>query len=133
MQGIHFDENDLEGSETRYSEADEKWFTPFDEAHPHLLKNYLLNDIGKNSFPIGKNRGLETEFIDLAVRYSLIKIILIGISGLNQENFSEADYVRVIYTFSRNIEHNPTFMPELLTLLEQDALKNIAATTLMMR
>jgi lysine-N-methylase len=133
MQGIHFNENDLEGSEKRYSEADEMWFTPFDEAHPHLLKNYLLNDIGKNSFPIGKNRGLETEFIDLAVRYSLIKMILIGIAGLKQEKFSEADYVRVIYMFSRNIEHNPTFMPELLTLLEQDSLKNIVATTLMMR
>lgn len=133
MDGIQFSENDLQGSEARYSEAEERWFTPFDDAHPHILKNYLLNDIGKSVFPIGKNRGLETEFIDLAVRFSLIKMTLIGIAGFKKENFSEADYVRVIYTFSRNIEHNPTFMPEMLTLLEQDGLSNIAAATIMLR
>ncbi len=133
MEGIQFDESDLNASELRYCEADEKWFTPFDEAHPHILKNYLLNDIGKNSFPIGKSRGLETEFIDLAIRYSLIKMTLVGIAAFKKEQFNEADYVRVIYTFSRNIEHHPKFIAELLTLLEQDNLKNIPATTLMMR
>jgi lysine-N-methylase len=133
MEGIHFDENDLESSELRFCDADEKWFTPFDEAHPYILKNYLLNDIGKSLFPIGKGRGIETEFIDLAVRYSLIKMILVGIAGLKKENFSEADYVHVIYTFSRNIEHNPTFMPELMSLLEKDGLRNIATATLMIR
>ena len=133
MAGIQFDENDLEAAEKRYCEADSKWFTPFDEAHPYLLKNYLLNDLGKNNFPIGKMRGLETEFIDLAVRYSLIKMILVGIAAFKKESFSETDYVRVVYTFSRNIEHNPTFMPELLDLLAEDGLSNIAAATLMMR
>jgi lysine-N-methylase len=133
MEGIQYDEKDLERTELRYGEADENWFSPFDNSHPYLLKNYLLNDIGKNNFPIGKLRGLETEFIDLAVRYSLIKMILIGIAGLKKEKFNEADYVQVIYTFSRNIEHNPKFIPDLLTLLEGEDLKNIAATTLMMR
>lgn len=133
LEGMKFDENDLVASEQRYCEADAKWFTPFDEAHPHLLKNYLLNDLGKNNFPIGKLRGLETEFLDLAVRYSLIKMILVGIAAFKKENFNEDDYVRVIYTFSRNIEHNPTFMPELLELLAQEGLNNIAAATLMMR
>ena len=133
MEGIQFDEKDLVGTETRYGNAEEMWFRPFDNEHPHLLKNYLLNDIGKNNFPIGKSRGIETEFLDLAVRYSLVKLILVGIAGLKKEKFSAADYVQVIYTFSRNIEHNPKFMPELLTLLEKEGLKNFAAATLMMR
>lgn len=133
MEGIQYEEKDLESTELRYAEADENWFSPFDNSHPYLLKNYLLNDIGKCNFPIGKLRGLETEFIDLAVRYSLIKMILIGIAGFKKEKFSEADYVQVIYTFSRNIEHNPKFIPDLLTLLEGEDLRNIAAATLMMR
>jgi lysine-N-methylase len=133
MEGLQFDENDLSGSELRYNEADEKWFAPFDEAHSHFLKNYLLNDLGKNIFPIGKSRGLETEFIDLAIRYSLIKMTLVGIAALKKDQFSEADYVRVIYTFSRNIEHNAKFIPEILGLLEQEGMRNIPAATLMMR
>lgn len=133
MEGLQFDENDLTGSELRYSEADEKWFTPFDDAHPHFLKNYLLNDLGKNIFPLGKGRGLETEFMDLAIRYSLVKMTLVGIAALKKDQFGEADYVRVIYTFSRNIEHNAKFIPEILSLLEQEGLRNIAAATLMMR
>ena len=133
MAGIQFDDNDIAATEKRYCEADSKWFKPFDEAHPHLLKNYLLNDLGKNNFPIGKMRGLETEFIDLAVRYSLIKMILVGIAAFKKDSFNELDYVTVIYTFSRNIEHNLKFMPELLELLAEDGLSNIAAATLMMR
>ncbi len=133
MEGLQYDENDIAGSEARYCEAEAKWFTPFDETHPHLLKNYLLNDLAKNIFPIGKARGLETEFIDLAVRYSLIKMTLVGIAAFRKDQFNEADYVRVIYTFSRNIEHNPKFIAEILSLLEQEGLRNIAAATLMMR
>ena len=133
MQGIQFDENNLEASEAHYREADEKWFMPFNEAHPHLLSNYLLNDIGKNNFPVGFRRDLESEFLDMAIRYSLIKLNLIGIAGLKKEAFCEADYVRVIYTFSRNIEHNKTFMPSLLKHLEEDGLKSFAAATVMMR
>ena len=133
MEGIGFDETDLQGSEARYNEAEGKWFAPFDDAHPHLLKNYLLNDMGKNTFPLGTNRGLEKEFIDLAMRFSLIKMSLVGIAGLKKENFSADDYVRVIYTFSRNIEHNTGFMSEIMALLEQDGFSNIAAATLMLR
>jgi lysine-N-methylase len=71
--------------------------------------------------------------MDLAIRYSLVKMTLVGIAALKKEQFGEADYVRVIYTFSRNIEHNAKFIPEILSLLEQDGLRNIAAATLMMR
>jgi lysine-N-methylase len=133
MDGIQFDENDLKGSEARYNEAEQRWFSPFDDAHPHILKNYLLNDIGKNSFPIGNRGGLEKEFLLLAIRFSMIKMMLIGIAGLKKENFGEADYIRVIYTFSRNIEHNVKFTKDLLDLLEQDGLSNVATAALLMR
>ena len=133
ISGMDLDDNDLDRSEASYCDAEVNWFKPFDDAHPHLLKNYLLNDIGKSSFPLGKNRGLETEFIDLAIRFSIIKMTLIGISGLKKGSFCAEDYVRVIYTFSRNVEHSPTFMMELLSLLDKDGLRSIAGAIIMLR
>lgn len=132
MEGIGFDENNLAGTEARYNDAEEKWFSPFDDAHPHILKNYLLNDMGKGAFPTGKDN-LEKEFLNLAIRFSLIKMTLIGIAALKKEIFGEADYVRVIYTLSRNIEHNTTFLNDLLELLEKDGLGSVATATLLMR
>jgi len=133
MEGIAFDENDPKGSEARYNAAEERWFAPFDDAHPHILKNYLINDLGKNCLPAGTHASLEKEFLDLAVRFSLIRMTLIGIAGLKKDQFGEADYVRVIYTFSRNIEHNQTFMHSLLDIMERDGLGNIATAALLMR
>lgn len=131
-QGLHFEAPDLAASEQAYLDAEERWFGPFDSAHPHLLKNYLLNDLGKNSFPAGKSLNIETEFINLAVRFSLIRLYLVGIAGTRQHEFNEKDYVRMVYTFVRNLEHS-SFFPDTLEVMEEQGYNNLASAVLLLR
>jgi lysine-N-methylase len=133
MRGMGYASDDLAGSEARYVEAEQRWFTPFDDAHPHLLKNYLLNEMGRKAFPVGKDSGIEHEFIGLALRYSLIRMLLIGTAGHRQAEFGEADYVRVIYTFSRNIDHNRHFMQGILAQLDEAQMNNVATAIMLVR
>jgi lysine-N-methylase len=133
MRGIGFDLADPAGSLARYEEAERRWFTPFDDAHPYMLKNMLLNHMGKHLFPHGKARGLEKEFVDQALRYSLVKMHLIGLAGLKQEAFGGDDYVRVVFMFARNIEHHFKFLHQIHDLLEENGLNNTAAAALLVR
>jgi lysine-N-methylase len=95
----------------------ERW-APLEAAQPQLLKNYLLNDLGKSLFPRRGIAELEREFMDLAVRFALIKFFLLGLAAKRGEDFGVDDVVRVVYVVVRNIEHNTAFMKTVMDDLE---------------
>lgn len=97
---------------------------PLEAAQPHLLKNYLLNDLGKSLFPRGGVEGLEREFMGLALRFALIRLYALGLAARRGADFGAPDVVRVVQQVARNIEHQPRFLPELLdTLTARGALR----------
>lgn len=108
-------------------------WAPLEAAQPHLLKNYLLNDLGKSMFPEQGRAGLEREFMSLALRFALIKFYLLGLAALRGSEFGVDDVVRVVYVVARNIEHNNAFMPALLNeLAASDSLRVEVLTTLVL-
>lgn len=125
--------DDPEGLAARYEAADRDWFRPFDDRHPHLLKNYLLNDLGRKGFPSTGSGGLEHEYLGLAVRFALIRMYLVGIAAHRREAFGIDDYRRVIQTFGRNFEHNATFMPTILDAMKGSGLDTTACAMLLLR
>jgi len=133
LKGLAFDPASPEGLEQRYLEAENGPFRAFDEAHPHILKNYLLNDLGRHAFPNPQGRGMVAEFLDLSIRFAVIKMYLVGIAALRGPAFGEEDYVRVIYAFARNVEHRSKFMALVYERLKEIGLDNIATATIVLR
>lgn len=104
-----------------------------EQAQPHLLKNLLLNELGKSLFPHGDRAGLEREFMALAVRYALVRVYALGLAALCGDAFGADDLVRATYVVSRNIEHHRDFLPELLADLQAaDALRLEVLATLVL-
>lgn len=98
-------------------------FAEWDAAHPHGLKNYLLNCLAASLFPRHGVAELEEDYMGLVVRFALIKFYLECLAARPAAVLSQDDLVRVVYVVSRNIEHNQQFMPLVLqSLREQDAL-----------
>lgn len=93
-------------------------WAPLEAAHPHLLKNYLLNDLGKSIFPSQGRAEIEREFMSLALRFALIKFYALGLAAWRGGDFGPDDVVRVVYVVARNIEHNRSFLAELLKEIE---------------
>jgi len=117
----------------RYVEAEQQVFAPFDAAHPHVLKNYLLNALMSSLLPRTGRAELEADFMALAVRFALIKFFLIGLAARADRPFGVEDCVRVVYVIARNIEHNRAFMPNVLdSLRERDALRLEVLATLVL-
>lgn len=133
LKGLGWDAQDPLAMEREYEAAERDWFTPFDDAHPHILRNYIRNDLGKNLFPLGKGQTAEKAFMELALRFSLVRLHLIGLAGLKKEAFGEADYIRTIYTFTRNVEHHGRFQAEILDALGRQGLGNLATAAVMLR
>jgi lysine-N-methylase len=133
MEGLGHGQTDDAGMQERYSAAEREWFAPFDAAHPHILKNYLLNDLGKSLFPAGTVQNIEADLMNLTVRFALIKLYLIGQAAKHREAFGEADCVGTIYTFVRNIEHNPKFLPQVMQLMADKGFVNLATLATLVR
>lgn len=119
------DGGDLLGEVTaRYEAARADYFDPVDQAHPHLLKNYLLNDLARSLFPRRGTATLEADFMSLALRYAMIRCCLIGLAAAQKEAFTAEQFPRVVYLVARNVEHSADLIPKLLqTLKDQDLLR----------
>lgn len=127
LRGLEYRDEDPEGVAARFDQARQEWFEPFDSARPHLLKNYLLNDIGKRLFPMGTHDEVEEELMSLGVRFSLIKMYLVGVAAAKREAFGEQDYIDTVYTLTRHLEHNDRYMKNVLSVLEENGLNNLAS------
>lgn len=127
LKGLDYNEEDEAGVARRFAAAQQDWFEPFDQAHPHLLKNYLLNDIGKRLFPMGTHHEVEEELMSLGVRFSLIKMYLVGVAAARREAFGEQDYITTVYTLTRHLEHNDRYMKNVISVLEENGLNNLAS------
>lgn len=106
---------------------------PLEAAQPQLLKNYLLNDLGKSLFPRHGIAELERDFMHLAVRFALIRFYLLGLAARRGADFGVEDVVRVVYVVVRNIEHHPRFLDMVLDDLQaRDALRLEVLATLVL-
>ncbi|MEJ6007241.1 flagellin lysine-N-methylase [Paucibacter sp. AS339] len=102
-----------------YCCAERDFYLPSVVAFPHALKNYLLNALAAGLFPRQSSAGLGEEFMHLALRFGLIKFLLIGLAAKKGRILDLDDYSRVIFVVARNIEHNQRFMPEVLQVMQE--------------
>jgi hypothetical protein len=92
-----------------YAQAESQCFEPFDRAHPHLLKNVVLNDIGLNNFPTADLEGLTKQTLGVLMRLSMIRLFIVGRAALTRERFDVGDYIEVVTAFSRWVEKDRRF------------------------
>lgn len=128
---------DIEGASqkevvSRYKEVYTVYYKPFMEKHEYILENYLVNYVFKNLFPFGPTKNnymppkkIYSEFCLLTAHYSMIKTLLIGLSGYYKEEFCKKHVITLIQTFSKAIEHNIPYLNEVVHFIEANNLDNL--------
>jgi lysine-N-methylase len=86
-----------------YQQASQRWFEPFDAAHPHVLKNFLLNQLGGRNFPMSGASGICTELAKVALHLQLVRVFLVGRAHAKQEAFGIGDCVEVVQAYTRYV------------------------------
>lgn len=112
---------------------------PFLKQHPHLLENFLLNQIFRYKFPVGDvdpesgHLAIQKMYEELVVQYAVIKGLLIGVAAHKGESFSVDDVVKVIQTASRHFEHAPKFLEDARALLSEKKMNDARGLTMLVR
>lgn len=123
-----------------YESAYAKYFAPFMEAHPYILENYLLNYVFKHRWPFQESmenpaevENCQASFILLCILYAGIKAALIGMAAHRRELFGEADVIRLIYSYSRKVDHDRDFLNEICGYLVRANLLNTSGMAILLK
>lgn len=133
LDGISYEQGkDIETISAHYQLAFATYYQPFMQCHSHILENYLVNYIYKNTLPYSKTNVFE-DYVSLALHYSLIKMHLIGISGFHKENFSAGHAVQFIQSFTKVVEHNNRYLQIALNYLKKRDFTSIAGMAIFLK
>ncbi len=121
---------------SRYAQAHIQYYAPFAAAHGHMLEHYLVNYVHRTLFPLGpqeSTRGLSTHHIAKTVRdqcllllahFGIVQTLLIGMAAFHKEQFSTAEAIETIQSFTKAFEHSPSFPERALEILKQKGVTN---------
>ncbi len=101
--------SNLEAEGEAFKRAYEQYYEPFMKSHAYLVENYLVNYVFGGLFPAAESTKPFEAYRMLAIRYTLIKYYLIGISAY-RKGLTERDCVQFIQVFSKAIEHHHTYL-----------------------
>jgi lysine-N-methylase len=118
-----------------YAEGDKKYYRPLMARHPHLLENYLINYVFKNSFPFGwrskhtvpgstKASDAESEYLLLCAHATLAETLLIGMAAHYRETFDLVHVVKLVQSLAKAIEHSKQFLDQITACVQTRNLNN---------
>lgn len=133
LKGIEYTNNvKVEDVGEKYKEAYLKYYEPFMKEHEYILENLLVNYIFKELFPIYSKEGVFDDYMKLSIHYSLIKMLLIGMAAYNKK-LDEALIIKLVYSFSRAVEHNKVFFNNTFKLLKENGYNTMAYMAILIK
>jgi lysine-N-methylase len=130
--GIGYHEGALVDDVARqYAEAFENNYEPFMATHQYILEHALVNFVFRNLFPFNGANHPFNSYVMFAVYYSLIRTFLIGIAGFHKERFNADHVIKLIQSFAKTIEHDPTYLARLNEALMANGSASMAHMTLL--
>ncbi len=102
-----------------YRDAHKNYYAPFMEKHQYIFENYLVNHVFMNLFPFSGYGGLFDEYIIMAVHYSMIKMLLIGLGGYYR-GIDTNLAVETVQAYARTIEHSGQYLADSLGLIKKN-------------
>ena len=133
LSGIEYTaESKVEDVGEKYKEAYLNYYEPFVREHEYIFENLLANYMFKELFPINSKEGVFDDYIKIVIHYSLIKMLLIGMAASNKK-LDEALIVRLVYSFSRAIEHNKIFFDNTFKLFKENGYNTMAYMAILIK
>lgn len=132
MEGIKCGKKEEESNIKGYEKAYKYYTENFEEKYEHILENYLVNDVFKDMFPLIRKNLFENYEI-LIVKYSIIRMHLIGLASFYKEEFTEEKVVSLIQSFSRVVEHNNLFVDKIYSILKENNMATMAYMTMLIK
>ncbi len=111
-----------------YQSAFARYYEPFFRRHPHMLENYLYNEVFRGVFPFRKALFVDQlnavpdiakSYAIMIIQFALIKGLLIGNAAYHKKSFAAKHVIEVVQTASKHFEHSLQFVTDAYELLAQ--------------
>lgn len=132
FNGLEYETENLEATSQRLQSASFR-FAKFEAEHPYILENYLCNTLALDVFPVSKEKALASQWNDLLIRYAMVRFYLTGMVATHGDSFSVDHCVKLIYSYSKTVQHNKAFLPRIHTFLESEKLNSLATMAILIR
>ncbi|WP_416044601.1 flagellin lysine-N-methylase [Clostridium tyrobutyricum] len=133
LKGMEYtDKSNIEDIVKLYRESYLDIYEPFMKDHEYILENLLVNHVFSKLFSINSKEGVFDDYMKLVIYYSLIKMLLIGMAVYNKK-LDENVIIRLVYSFSRAIEHNNVFFNNTFKLFKQNGYNTMAYMAILIK
>ena len=128
-----FDKNsDFKNNVENIIEKEEEFNTHLKEQE-NIIENLLIYLIYKYFMNALYSKNLNAEVNNIILSYAMIKMLLLSRYNKNDKELNENDFVEVFYLFSRNVEHNPVFLPNIYKDIKEAGYDTLAYITILVR
>ena len=128
-----FDKNsDFKSNVENIIEKEEEFNTYLKEQE-NIIENLLIYLIYKYFMKALHTKDLNAEVNNIILSYAMIKMLLLSRYNKNNKKLNEEDFVEVFYLFSREIEHNLVFLPNIYKDIKEAGYDTLAYMTILVR
>jgi lysine-N-methylase len=134
---------DLEGPDQdvhRFNLANGEYLAPLLDQSPFIAENYLLNYVYQHLFPFGRagsdhfvEHSIFEEAVLLLTQFSWMTTLLTGVAGRYRHEFTDAQIVRTVQSFTRAVEHVPQVLEDALSFVKARNLDSLSGMAELLR
>ena len=99
----------------------------------NIIENLLIYLIYKYFMNALYTKDLNAEVNNIILSYAMIKMLLLSRYNKNNKELNEEDFVEVFYLFSRVVEHNIVFLPNIYKDIKEAGYDTLAYMTILVR
>lgn len=111
----------------------EEEFNTYLKEQENIIENLLIYLIYKYLMKALHTKDLNAEVNNVILSYAMIKMLLLSRYNKNDKELNEEDFVEVFYLFSREIEHNTVFLPNIYKDIKEAGYNTLAYMTILVR
>lgn len=111
----------------------EKEFDIYFRSKEYILENYIVYDLYRNFMKAVNSKDIHMIIVKMIIEYSMMKKLLLAKWNANNKKIEDDDIIDVIYSFSRTVEHNNTYIDKVYNSMKDAGYDTIAYLTIMVR
>lgn len=111
----------------------EEEFNTYLKEQENIIENLLIYLIYKYFMNALYSKDLNAEVNNIILSYAMIKMLLLARYNKNNKELNEEDFVEVFYLFSRTVEHNTVFLPNIYKDIKEAGYDTLAYMTILVR
>ena len=123
---IYTEDKEIDEISETYKEVYLKWYKSYIDQREYIFENYLVNYMFIKTFPFIGTEKVFDNYVMMILKYSLMKMHLIGMAGYYKEGFNEEHIIKLIQSFEKVVEHSPKFIEHMYKLITDNNLNTLS-------